>query len=253
MLTEDQLAAAFDAIETTAVERLILAGDPRQLPPIGAGRPFVDIVRYLTEGNSTNEGKIPGYAELRIVRRQTEEKTEGEQAQAARDDIVLSRWFGGEALDPGADEAWNRLAAGEANGIRAIRWDGEADLQQKLLGEIKAATRSIARRGPFTEGSDDAMFEVSLGGRPFNEVVYFNTSRVEKDETGAERRRGGGADVESWQILSPVRAGETGVDGLNRWLQKTISTEGSCVGRARAILATKDLQADGEPADPLRR
>ena len=49
MLTEDQLAATLDAIETTAVERLILVGDPRQLPPIGAGRPFVDIVRFVAD------------------------------------------------------------------------------------------------------------------------------------------------------------------------------------------------------------
>lgn len=36
MLTEDQLAATFDAIETAAIDRVILVGDPRQLPPIGA-------------------------------------------------------------------------------------------------------------------------------------------------------------------------------------------------------------------------
>ena len=64
-------------------------------------------------------------------------------------------------------------------------------------------------------------FEISLGGRPFNDVVYFNPSRSEQDANGDEGRRGGGAEVEAWQILSPVRAGETGVDGLNRWLQKS--------------------------------
>lgn len=45
MLTEDMLGALMDALQ--GVERLILVGDPRQLSPIGAGRPFVDIVRYL--------------------------------------------------------------------------------------------------------------------------------------------------------------------------------------------------------------
>ena len=65
--TEDQLAATLDAIETTSVERLILVGDPRQLPPIGAGRPFVDIVRYLN-GDDANiaEKAPPGYAELKL-------------------------------------------------------------------------------------------------------------------------------------------------------------------------------------------
>ena len=51
--------------------------------------------------------------------------------------------------------------------------------------------------------------------------MYFNPSRLSKDAQGAEHRSGGGADAEAWQILSPVRAGETGVDGLNRWLQKS--------------------------------
>jgi ATP-dependent exoDNAse (exonuclease V) alpha subunit len=45
MLTEEQLAALFDALGP--VDRIILVGDYRQLPPIGTGRPFVDIVRQL--------------------------------------------------------------------------------------------------------------------------------------------------------------------------------------------------------------
>jgi len=45
MLTEDQLAALFDAC--TNVKRYVLVGDPHQLPPIGAGRPFVDVVVEL--------------------------------------------------------------------------------------------------------------------------------------------------------------------------------------------------------------
>src|SRR3954453_1129859 len=101
MLTEDQLAAPLDAIETTAVERLILVGDPRQLPPIGAGRPFVDIVRYLNFGSATAASTAPlGYAELKIVRRQTEQSITAGKPPATRDDIILSRWFGGEAPDP---------------------------------------------------------------------------------------------------------------------------------------------------------
>ena len=38
MLTEEMLAALIQALKS--VHRLILIGDPRQLPPIGAGRPF---------------------------------------------------------------------------------------------------------------------------------------------------------------------------------------------------------------------
>ena len=41
MLTLDMMAALFECIKKS--RRIILVGDTRQLPPIGAGRPFVDI------------------------------------------------------------------------------------------------------------------------------------------------------------------------------------------------------------------
>jgi hypothetical protein len=47
MLTEEMLAALIDALD--GCRRLILVGDHRQLPPIGAGRPFFDLVRHLED------------------------------------------------------------------------------------------------------------------------------------------------------------------------------------------------------------
>ncbi|MET3513372.1 hypothetical protein ABIC63_001139 [Pseudacidovorax sp. 1753] len=41
------LAALFRAVDAKSIERLILVGDPFQLPPIGPGRPFIDIIRWL--------------------------------------------------------------------------------------------------------------------------------------------------------------------------------------------------------------
>ena len=66
MLTEEQLAALVDSLSN--VERLVLVGDPRQLPPIGAGRPFVDIVKLLEPANveSLFPRSGPGYGELTI-------------------------------------------------------------------------------------------------------------------------------------------------------------------------------------------
>ena len=45
MLTEEMLAALLESL--AGVDRFILVGDPRQLPPIGAGRPFIDIIQRL--------------------------------------------------------------------------------------------------------------------------------------------------------------------------------------------------------------
>jgi hypothetical protein len=156
MLTEDQLAATIDALDPSSVGRLILVGDPRQLPPIGAGRPFVDLIRLLRE---TGDGpQINGFAELKIVRRQAQE---ADSTETQRDDVLLSRWFGGDAPDPGADEVWQRLASGTAKGVRAIQWDTERDLQAKLLAEIETHVLKVA--GPEASTTEQS-FELSLGG-----------------------------------------------------------------------------------------
>lgn len=223
MLTEDQLAAALDAIETAVVGRLILVGDPRQLPPIGAGRPFADIVSFLCTGQAEG-GSQPqrGYAELKTVRRQTENSNNDDQF-STRDDIVLSKWFGGEAPDPGADGVWSRIVDGTANGVRAVEWSTDEDLQEKLLAEIQKTTREISGELDVDLNglNDNDCFETSLGGRPFKGAVYFGLSQSKQESDGDGDRAGGASDVESWQILSPIRAGEKGVDGLNRWLQQT--------------------------------
>ena len=47
MLTMDDLLATLLALDLAHVQRVILVGDPNQLPPIGIGRPFADLVAYL--------------------------------------------------------------------------------------------------------------------------------------------------------------------------------------------------------------
>ena len=49
MLPTDLLATLFRALDMNIVKRLVLIGDPNQLPPIGPGRPFFDIIRWLEE------------------------------------------------------------------------------------------------------------------------------------------------------------------------------------------------------------
>ncbi|WP_126606909.1 DEAD/DEAH box helicase [Acinetobacter guillouiae] len=46
MLTEDMFSCILKLVDSHA-ERIIFVGDPNQLPPIGAGRPFVDFINYL--------------------------------------------------------------------------------------------------------------------------------------------------------------------------------------------------------------
>jgi exodeoxyribonuclease V alpha subunit len=55
MIPMDLLGVLFRALDLNKVSRLILVGDPNQLPPIGPGRPLVDIIAWLEADNERNK------------------------------------------------------------------------------------------------------------------------------------------------------------------------------------------------------
>ena len=197
MLTEEQLAALIDSLSN--VERLVLVGDPRQLPPIGAGRPFVDIVRGLEPENVELAFPRcgPGYAELTISQRH-----QGE----ARADVLLASHFSGRPLDPAADAVLDEGEESTDGRLRLVRWNHPEELQEKLVAEL---VRALGLAGP----DDELGFEESLGGSRRGDnpwAFFFNRFG---DNPGAA------AQAETWQMLAPRRAGLVGVDALNRTLQ----------------------------------
>lgn len=194
MLTEEQLAALLDSL--SGVDRLVLVGDPRQLPPIGSGRPFVDIVRELEpEGIEQCFPQVDrGYAKLIIQRR---------QRGTMRADLLLASWFGGNP-GPAADEIWNRLGNEEIDEISFESWSDDENLRMKLL--------ELIVRELNLDGLDDEVgFECSLGATTHNGGTFFWRSRNSDAPIKAER----------WQILSPVRGADHGVANLNRLVQQT--------------------------------
>src|SRR5262249_52470685 len=125
MLTEEMLAALIQALK--GVHRLILIGDPRQLPPIGPGRPFVDIVNQLApEGVSERFPRVgPGYAELTIRRRQAGED---------REDLRLAEWFSGSSIAPGEDDVFDKvIRTGRSPHVRFVEWSGVEELRSRVL------------------------------------------------------------------------------------------------------------------------
>lgn len=198
MLTEDQVVALFDALE--GVERLVLVGDPRQLPPIGAGRPFVDICRHLAPGSETAAFPrvAPGYAELTII---------GRQRGLDRGDVLLARQFSGEALDAGADEVWDALKTGSLSHVRTAQWKLPSELEPRLVEQLAAGL-------PLAHASDEDGFEKSIGGTEWEGNILFWARRP------GEKGGGAAASAHAWQILSPVRAGLPGVDAINLAVQR---------------------------------
>lgn len=203
MLTEEQLAALLDAVK--GVERLILVGDPRQLPPIGAGRPYVDIVDHLKPDliDSLFPRVASGYAELTVTMRQ---QSDGD---LVRTDVLLANAFSGRPLDAGADEVWHSVAAGESPFVKLVRWNQPGQLQKYLFDELEVELG-------LENLEDETGFEKAIGGlvSEYNGKtnVFFNNRY--KDKLGAADK------AEDWQVLTPLRQGQAGVLALNRAIQK---------------------------------
>ena len=196
MMTEEMFAALLQALK--GVHRLILIGDPRQLPPIGAGRPFVDIVNYMApEGIAERFPRVgPGYGELTIRRRQAGED---------REDLRLAEWFSGSSIAPGEDDVFDQVVrVGESKHVRFVQWDSADDLRSRL---IEVLVDELHLHGP----EDIAGFDATLGATTWKEMRFFNFGAAQK--------------AEGWQILSPVRSTAHGVPYLNRLIHKQFRQE----------------------------
>ncbi|RAK15236.1 ATP-dependent exoDNAse (exonuclease V) alpha subunit [Anoxybacillus vitaminiphilus] len=206
MLTEEMMAALFEALE--GVQRFIFVGDPRQLPPIGAGRPFVDLVNYLTpddvEFMFPKVGK--GYGQLTIPRRQSSE-TGGE-----RDDLRLAQWFSRNSVHPADDEYFDEANFPVSSStLRFVQWNRE----EELLPTLK---RVLMEELELENENDVNGFERSLGGVT-TEKGYINFVSHSSGKNNSVHK------VESWQILSPVKNALYGVKAINREIHATFKQE----------------------------
>lgn len=198
MLTEEMLAATLSALE--GVKRLILVGDHRQLPPIGPGRPFVDIVEWLKPDSFDTGPRVGnGYIELTVFRRQKTDLT-GE-----RDDLSLARWFGGEDLPGAADSIWQKLRLDTQSETLAYRRWNTDGITSTL---IEAVEEEI---GIHAAEDVEKAFKLSYGAQLSDDGRWANW-RVGPG--------GAGERCEDWQILTPTRSRLFGTVELNRMIKQ---------------------------------
>lgn len=198
MLTEETLLAVINTLSPN-VTRLILVGDTAQLPPIGPGRPFTDLVAHLSGGivfdDDEDSEDIVAHRQGAHARLTVEVRNhQGDDSDTLR----FAKFFSGDPLPANAEAVIGDLLAGaELNDLDVRYWESEKDLHA-VLTEVLTARLQL-------EPGDTAAFNELLGIT--TDGQYWNVT----DPDAAER----------WQILSPVRGDLWGVAELNRWVQKT--------------------------------
>jgi ATP-dependent exoDNAse (exonuclease V) alpha subunit len=182
MIPMDLLGILLRAIELNAVTRLVLVGDPSQLPPIGPGRPFVDIIAWL-EADTTRKNCL-----ARLLERA---RHEDHNSQA----LKLADGYLGDVPSPGDDDMLSRVARGDLSGdLEVTFWQDMKQLEDQLSAAMKKHLH-------LTDGAKTYI--------PFNESIGFaNDCKTVKPQ-----------EAERWQILSPVRNHEYGTTEINRKIQ----------------------------------
>lgn len=169
MLTEDSLAAVFE-IARTSVDRIILVGDDSQLPPIGRGKPFYDIINYLKDNNKDH------LVTLTNNHRQEDGSISIKFAMNFRNDIY-------EKNDSNKD-----INNTKKDDIKFIKWTSNDDRSSsaELINSIKEAMAEIG----ITD--KNSYLENIGGGKSYNGVYLFDFNK-------------NNFNVENCQILTPLR------------------------------------------------
>ena len=191
MITEDMFGSTLEAL--VGVKRWILVGDPAQLPPIGAGRPFFDIFNKLRPPDIVSKSPrvAPGYAELTHIHRQ--ENTES----------CASRWAQSFSINPPSDD--DNFELKDDCRTRFVKWSEPEKFPKSLI-------RVLSEELKLEDKNDQHGFNRWLGGEE---------KLNKKRETYYQFNKGEAVKkVESWQILSPLRGMPFGVNDINRQIHE---------------------------------
>ena len=179
-------AALFRAIDWQNIHRLILVGDPGQLPPIGRGRVFADIIKWLAKKRPEHLGRL----QRNLRQCLNEVSGEGTAIVALSELFVVDdedKRAGGEDAATTVEQE-NLIARIHAGGsvdrdLDVIYWDDPSELADILIAAVEARMRG--------------------GAADFEKQPY----QIWRDALGSKPT--------AYQVLTPHRAELHGVDAIN--------------------------------------
>ncbi|MGI6541039.1 MAG: AAA family ATPase [Bacillota bacterium] len=197
MLDLSLIACFFRAVQWPSVQRLIFVGDPNQLPPIGRGRFFADLISHL--GAEAPES----VAFLKHNLRQMEARLVGSGSGI----IDLAKCYLNvpllEAKDEDADIhaeiMLQKISEGGdiSDDLRVLYWNTQEELNHLLLTLIEEdMVRDISSRGNNVSAIEDKPWE--LWNKAFDEKPDY------------------------LQIITPYRGGFFGTEEINRICQQHV-------------------------------
>jgi len=178
------LGTLFKAINWKTVKRLIFVGDPNQLPPIGTGKPFADILDFLQEKFPDSVGKLT--TNCRLLEKG------GLSLDVAslfiREERPESQWKREEILQ-------KLLPGGEIDkDLRVVYWKDGDDLKTKLYRTMVEDIRRVKEEEP------DLM-------RLWKEMKYLFPN----------------GDPEGFQVITPYRGEVFGTEAINLFIQDRLN------------------------------
>lgn len=178
MIDLSLLACLFRSLNWNTVRRVIFVGDPNQLPPIGRGKVFADVIAYIEKLQPESLGKL----------------------------IVNFRQMG-------------NLLSGTGTGIIDLADLYISENIRSNNPDKKATTEMFLKK--IIEGDEDITKDLRV-------VVWKDAEELEsriKDLIWDDMIKENTGDVMNFQVISPYRNEEFGIDNLNKVIQMHLNEE----------------------------
>jgi ATP-dependent exoDNAse (exonuclease V) alpha subunit len=194
MIDLEKMSILFKAINWEGVERLILAGDVNQLPPIGLGKPFFDIIWYLKNANQYKNGGFVNY--LNVNCRRILEESEAAKLAAA--------FASSEQEDPFWEESVLKILGHYKHGdLEVDYWEDEMDLPPLIYRKIDEISKEEFK-------DHDSLKDYDR----FNRLVG-----AEREDLNEKYNADNRYSVDFFQIISPYKQDFFGTVDLNYRIQ----------------------------------